>query len=76
MKSCKHIPHKIFSLSLDLNEVMLYGCVTIDYLNTQISEGVYAVRAILEKGEDSKLRLAFYEVFMVSRIGRGMKSDC
>jgi hypothetical protein len=55
---------------------MLYGRVTIGHLNTQISEGDYAVRAILEKGEDSKLRLAFYEVFMVSRIGRGMKSDC
>ncbi|RTE83524.1 hypothetical protein BHE90_001934 [Fusarium euwallaceae] len=64
MKSCKHIPHKIFSLGSDSNEVMLYGRVTIGHLNLQISEGDYAVRAILEKGEDSKLRLAFYEVFM------------
>ena len=75
MKSCKNIPRKIFSLSPDSNEVILYRRVTIGHLNTQISEGNYALRAILEKGEDSKPRLAFY-VFMVSQIRRGMKLYC
>lgn len=46
---------------------MLYGRVTIGHLNSKTSEGGYAVHAILEKSEvDHKLRLAYYEVFMVS----------
>ncbi|VUC32389.1 unnamed protein product [Clonostachys rosea] len=65
MKSCKHIPHKMFSLGPESNEVMLYGQVTIGHLNSQISMGGYAVRAILEKDRiEQKWRLAYYEVFM------------
>lgn len=66
MKSCKHIPHKVFSLEPGSTEVMLHGHVLIGHLNLRESSGNFAVRAILKQSDDKKWQLEYYEVFMVS----------
>jgi hypothetical protein len=66
VSSRKHTPIKIFPFGAWSDEVMLYGTVKYEFKEGGEKEVEWGARANLEKGEDGKVRLAFYQVYMVS----------
>ncbi|KAH8682639.1 hypothetical protein BX600DRAFT_506213 [Xylariales sp. PMI_506] len=61
----KHTVHKVFAISPQLSEVMLYGKVEYKMKTGANSAKDWAGRAILQKSEgDGKWRFTFYQVYL------------
>jgi hypothetical protein len=73
VSSRSHNPIKIFPFGSYSDEVMLYGTVTYGLKDGGESGLDWAARAKLRKEEDGKVRMEFYQVYLVSvDTGRGM----
>jgi hypothetical protein len=66
VSSRSHNPIKIFPFGSYSDEVMLYGTVKYGLKSGGESELDWAARAKLVKEDDDKVRMAFYQVYLVS----------
>lgn len=67
VKTRKHSLHKIFPFGDNSNELMLYGNVEYVLKNGKELSVDWAGRALIAKGDPKKLRMAFYQVYLVSQ---------
>lgn len=66
VSSRRHTIHKVFPFSAQDNEFMLYGSVAMELRNGSNVDVDWAARAEIEKGDDGKWRMKFYQVYLVS----------
>ncbi|GAB0137625.1 hypothetical protein EsDP_00005882 [Epichloe bromicola] len=64
VSSRRHTIHKIFPFSAQGNEFMLYGSVAMELRNGSNVDVDWAARAEIEKGDDGKWRMKFYQVYL------------
>lgn len=65
--SRKHTVPKVFPFGNDASEVMLYGKVELGLRSGESKSIDWAARAQLVESEvDGKLRMSFYQVYLVS----------
>lgn len=66
VSSRKHTLDKVFSFGSGSDKVMLNGTVALELKNGASAEIEWAGRMELEKANDGKYRLKFYQVYLVS----------
>lgn len=67
VKKRKHVLKKIFPFGDNSNELMLYGTVAYELKNGKNVTVDWAARALMVRKDSKKLRMGFYQVYLVCR---------